>query len=338
MNVQILIDAIVRQTTVLIAQLATSGGVRAPLSHIAGQVFLSLARELDNQGVGRKVSADMFGMALRTYQRKVQRLSESATERGRSLWETVFEYIQSSKLTVSHGEILRRFRYDDEAQVKSVLRDLIDNGMLFSSGRGYSTVYRAATSEELGQMRKTSDLEGLELLVWTVIFNQGPLSREELQDRCAMQHDKLEQTLERLIDGKCIQVSETTKGLEYRSSELVIGLDHAVGWEASVLDHYQALVRTICSRLQGDPYKNQDNTVGGSTYTFTIWPGHPLENEVFSELSNYRKRQSDLRKRVNEYNCEQVVPDKTITLVSYAGQYWNYEGEEVADIKDRKND
>ena len=46
MNVKILIDSIVRQTTVLIAQLATSGGVRAPLAHVANQVFLDLSREL----------------------------------------------------------------------------------------------------------------------------------------------------------------------------------------------------------------------------------------------------------------------------------------------------
>jgi hypothetical protein len=35
MNAQVLIDGVVRHTTILIAQLATSGGVRAPLAHIA---------------------------------------------------------------------------------------------------------------------------------------------------------------------------------------------------------------------------------------------------------------------------------------------------------------
>jgi len=35
MNVQLLIEAIVRQTTVLIAQLATTGGIRAPVAHVA---------------------------------------------------------------------------------------------------------------------------------------------------------------------------------------------------------------------------------------------------------------------------------------------------------------
>ncbi len=47
MNQQLLIDSIVRQTTVLIAQLATSRGARAPVAHVANQVFLDLTRELN---------------------------------------------------------------------------------------------------------------------------------------------------------------------------------------------------------------------------------------------------------------------------------------------------
>lgn len=86
MNTQLLIDAVVRQTTILIAQLATSGGSRTPLADVANQIFADLARELHRQGVTRKVAADMFGMALRTYRRKVQRLAESQTVSGRSLW------------------------------------------------------------------------------------------------------------------------------------------------------------------------------------------------------------------------------------------------------------
>src|SRR5262245_1822709 len=84
-----LIDAIVRQTTILIAALATASGQRAQLAHIANLVFADLVRELRDQGVGNKVIADMFGMALRTYRRKVARLSESRTDTGHSLWEAV---------------------------------------------------------------------------------------------------------------------------------------------------------------------------------------------------------------------------------------------------------
>jgi hypothetical protein len=47
MTIDVLIHAIVAQTTVLIAHLATSRGIRAPLAQIANQVFLDLAAELE---------------------------------------------------------------------------------------------------------------------------------------------------------------------------------------------------------------------------------------------------------------------------------------------------
>ncbi len=74
MNVNLLIDAVVRQTTVLVAQLATAAGTRATMAYTANQVFIDLVRELKEQGLGNKVIADMFGLALRTYHAKVQRL------------------------------------------------------------------------------------------------------------------------------------------------------------------------------------------------------------------------------------------------------------------------
>src|SRR5262245_28105850 len=96
MHASLLIERVVRQTTVLIAQLSTAAGIRAPLANIADQVFLELSREIEAQGVARKVAADMFGLALRTYQRKVQRLAESATQRNTTLWEAVFQHIREN--------------------------------------------------------------------------------------------------------------------------------------------------------------------------------------------------------------------------------------------------
>jgi hypothetical protein len=79
MNVTYLIDSIVQQTTVLIAQVATTAGVRAPLAHVANRVFLDLVTEIERQGVARKVVADMFGLALRSYQQKVDATSVDGT-------------------------------------------------------------------------------------------------------------------------------------------------------------------------------------------------------------------------------------------------------------------
>src|SRR5688572_28004473 len=89
MSRTLLIDSIVRQTTVLIASLATTAGHRSSLAHVANQVLGNLDLELKAQGLGNKVIADMFGMALRTYHDRVARLAESQSEVGRSLWDAV---------------------------------------------------------------------------------------------------------------------------------------------------------------------------------------------------------------------------------------------------------
>ena len=67
MNVKLLIDALVRHTMTLIAQLATASGGRTPLAHVANQVFIELVAELERRGVRSRVIADMFGLALRSY-------------------------------------------------------------------------------------------------------------------------------------------------------------------------------------------------------------------------------------------------------------------------------
>src|SRR4051812_9097094 len=161
MSVPLLVSALVRQTTVLIAQVATTGGLRAPLAQVANQVFLDLVRELERQGVSRKVSADMFGMGLRSYLRRIQRLGESSTETGRSLWEAILAFLRENQV-VSRARVLERFHRDEEAVVRGVLHDLTESELVFASGSGGDSIYRAATEDELGAMRRVRHGEGLE--------------------------------------------------------------------------------------------------------------------------------------------------------------------------------
>lgn len=122
MNPRLLIDAIVQQTTVLIAQLSTAAGLRSPLAHVADKVFLSLAQEIERQGVSRKVVADMFGLALRTYQRKVQRLEESESASGRTLWEAILEYVTELGFPLG-TDLARHPRLAPLASLQAVLKD-----------------------------------------------------------------------------------------------------------------------------------------------------------------------------------------------------------------------
>jgi hypothetical protein len=145
---QALIDAIVRQTTVLIAQLSTAAGLRSPLGHIEDEVFSGLVGELNQQGVSNKVIADMFGMALRSYRQKVRRLGESATSRGTTLWSAVQEFLAEREWS-TRSEVLARFKHDDEVSVRSILNDLVETGLAVRSGVRNEMRYRVATEEEL---------------------------------------------------------------------------------------------------------------------------------------------------------------------------------------------
>src|SRR5262245_18891817 len=207
MNAQILIDSIVRQITVLIAQLATSGGIRAPLSHVANQVFLDLSRELEEQGMSRKVSADMFGMALRAYIRKVKRLGEAHSERGRTLWQAVLDLIRQEGL-VSRERLLERFELDDEIQVSAVVHDLTESGLVFSSGSGRAAVYRSASDEELGRLMQLSADSGLDELAWVLIYRQGPLADGELLQALRREQPVSELIQRLLADGRVQRTSD----------------------------------------------------------------------------------------------------------------------------------
>jgi hypothetical protein len=316
-NIQLLIDAIVRQTTVLIAQLATSGGARAPLTHVASQVFLDLSDELNSQGISRKVSADMFGLALRTYLRKIQRLSESSTERGRSLSQAVLDFLSEGRV-VTRAELFRHFRREEESLLGAVLHDLTETGLVFRSGSGEAAAYRAVTSSELQHLRRSSD-DSIDELLWAIIYRCGPLDRPALVRLTGAEEAELDATLARLLESGRVHSERCDGGLAYTSNELVVALDSPVGWEASVYDHFHAVVKTICCRLQAES-SARDDRIGGSTYTFDVWPGHPHEEEAADLLRRLRQEVSALRQRVEAHNAEHGLPSDYNQIVFYCGQ------------------
>lgn len=317
MNVQVLIDSIVRQVTVLLAQLATSGGIRAPVAHIANQVFVELANELAAQGVSRKVSADMFGMALRAYIRKLRRLSEGRTDQGKTLWQVMLDFIRDGGM-VSRTRLEQRFERDDEVQVSAVLHDLVESGLVFCSGGGQNSVYRAASEQELGELARLSSEQGLDELVWAFIFSKGPLSEQELATEASSTLEVLRAPLQRLIDQRRVKRLPDGRLL---APELIIPLGASVGWEAAVFHHLQAVVQTICQRLRSiDEGQPPPAGIGGSTYAFDVWPGHPLEGKVQEQFSELRRRLSQLRQEVSSYNDVHGLAEKYSQVTTYVGQ------------------
>jgi hypothetical protein len=97
--------------------------------------------------------------------------------------------------------------------------------------------------------------------------------------------------------------------------------DDPQGWEAAVFDHYQAMVGALCAKLeQGSRKAVRSDVIGGSTFGFEVWPGHPHYDEVRGLLSQLRQRCGQLRAEVATYNAEHEAPADKERVVTYVGQ------------------
>jgi hypothetical protein len=86
------------------------------------------------------------------------------------------------------------------------------------------------------------------------------------------------------------------------------------------------MVQTFCCRLRGEtPELKVENlapeeTVGGSTYSFEVWQGHPFAAPVLETLAKYRESMSALRNQVEAYNEKVGLPERFEQVTCYAGQ------------------
>lgn len=320
MQANAVIGAIVRQTMVLIAQLSTSSGMRAPLAHIANQTFLSLVAELERQGIAQKVIADMFGLALRSFQQKVQRLNESATDRGVSLWEAMFRYIEQQKV-VSRAEVLRRFSADDQASVRGILNDMVDSQLIYKTGRGDGTAYRIAPREDMQRFGDSPD-DALVDLTWVTVYGEGPVTLSRLGELLAVDDAALARALSVLTADGRITCDHSTGQERFSSEHCYIPLGESAGWEAVLIDHYQAVVRAMCAKLSlGPSGAALADRTGGSTYSFDVWAGHPKAAEVYALLARTRAEVSALWDAVNAHNRAHANPDDADRVTFYCGQW-----------------
>lgn len=320
MHFNALIDAVVRQTTVLIAHLATAAGVRAPLSHLVNQVFLDLVSELEAQGLGRKVVADMFGIALRSYQLKVRRLTESATDRNTTLWEAALAFIQENG-PVSRVRVLERFRHDDEAVVRAVLHDLVESGLVYRTGRGDGMAFRAADPGELGDAFLADEGEMAAQFVWILVYRSGPVTFGQLLKDTRLDAARLQQALDALAADGRLDRHDDGDEARWTCQKCLLPAGTTVGWEAALFDHFQAVVTAMCAKLgRGETRSLPQDVVGGSTWSFDVWEGHPHRDEVLGLLRELRERVSALRAEVTVYNDGHGRPVEADEVTVYLGQ------------------
>jgi hypothetical protein len=318
MNTKLLVDSIVRQTTVLIAQLCTAAGVRAPLAQIADQVFLGLSREIESQGVGRKVAADMFGLALRSYQKKVQRLTESATQRDKTLWEAVMDYIREQG-SVPRRRIFERFQRDDDEALAAILNDLVSSGLAYSTGRGDRALFGLTSAIDQERMASEDLGATLPAMVWLIVYREGPIDESGIAARLGPNAKQVATTLDELVREGRVQRDAST-GL-YRSGTMTIAVGDRAGWEAAVLDHFQGVAKAIAAKVRLPQGSGLRDWIGGATLSFDVYRGHPLEAEVYGLLRDVRARVNELWTRLAAHNRQHPIADADkIKVTFYMGQ------------------
>lgn len=321
MNTRLLIDAIVHQTTVLIAQLSTAAGIRAPLAHIADQVFLDLSKEIEAQGVSRKVAADMFGLAIRTYQKKVQRVTETSQARELTLWQNVLVKLQQSESTPRRA-LLEHFRREDPVVIGSVLNDLVLSGLVRRTGSGDSAMFAVAKEHEIAQAVREHRRESLGPIVWAIVYRDSGITRTSLLEQLAVEPDDLDGVLLELERQGQIERSSSGSDVTLRAQELMVPVDAEYGWEAAVFDHFQAVVKAIGLKVrQGRARSARDDVVGGATLGFDLCEGHPHLDETLALLRTVRAQVNEVWSRVQDYNATHPIdPQDKIELSFYLGQ------------------
>jgi hypothetical protein len=318
---RLLIDSVVRQTTLLIAQLATSAGLRAPLANIADQVFLDLAREIEQQGVTRSVAADMFGLALRSYQRKVNRLREGASVAEKTLWQALLEHVREHGMR-TRTQLLLAFSRDEPADVIAVLNDLVAGGLVYATGRGRSAAYGATTDHDQATLLRERSLETLTHLVWLALAEPPGKTRAELEQQFIDARELLDDALAQLLaDGRAKLHGEADQA-RFFSPQVLIPVGSEAGWESAVFDHFRAVCAALVNKMrQGGAAAAGRALIGGTTLSFDLYPGHPYEAQVKGLLTKVRTEALELWRQVAAFNTAHPVPeDAAEKVVFYAGQ------------------
>lgn len=313
---------VVRHTSSLIAALSTAEGERSPLNHIVDEVFAGLSRELEKLGVRHTVAADMFGMALRSYRQKVQRLRESETSPGETLWGALHTFIAAFP-GVTLQQIKAKFPEDEEITIRGLLRDMIDNGLLFSSGKGAGTKYRIPSTEELREIGARLDedsVESLAALIWLQLYREGEMTRQSIQEFIHLSSIRIDEALAFLIGEGRIEVRKRDGDEVFVSTKLLIPVGEEAGWEAAVVDHHRVVCNAIAAKFaQGRNGSHAADLHGGTTLSFDLWPGHPYEAQVRRLLSDTRAKALPLWEEFVEFQGE--TRPGAYKIHFYFGQY-----------------
>jgi hypothetical protein len=181
-------------------------------------------------------------------------------------------------------------------------------------------VYRIANEPPPGEKGRQQE-DAMDSLLWAIIRREGPLGLQALSVKSSLGPAQLEASITRLLTDGRVEAAEGPTEPAFRARSIVVPLGARTGWEAATYDHFHALVKTIICKLHQDAEgaKTKD-VIGGSTYTFEVWGGHPLRDQVLAQLEGFREATSALREQVDAFNARVERPAAHERVTVYRGQ------------------
>jgi hypothetical protein len=222
---------------------------------------------------------------------------------------------------VSGHDVLARFAGDDPEVVAGVLSDLVQSGLVYRAGRGDGARYRIAAEADFSAEDGTRDAAH-EHLVWLAVYRNGPVLTDSICSWTHLDKTACVAALEVLVkDGRVVE-TRSAAGTTYTADRFEVPVGDAKGWEAAVLDHFQAMVAAIITKLsQRAPQGSAGDLIGGSTWSLDVWPGHPFEAEAKTLLRATRAIVETLRARIDAHNAATSPAGSPERVVFYAGQH-----------------
>jgi hypothetical protein len=159
-------------------------------------------------------------------------------------------------------------------------------------------------------------------LIWLTVYRQGPATASEIAEMSRLAPAICQAALDGLTEEG--RITSVTRGerVSYECAVLDVPLGSTQGWEAAVLDHFQAMTSAIAQKLSRGPTSPEaQQVVGGSTWSLDVWDGHPLAEEAVGTLARIRKELEELRSRIDAHNAVHPPSSHLSRVVVYAGQY-----------------
>jgi hypothetical protein len=246
-----------------------------------------------------------------------QRAAASASQQGKTLFEAILDFVESSR-GCSRDVLLHRFRHDNEREVVGVVNDLVESGLLYSTGSGSSTLYGVTSEAERQQFTRRSDTQALASMVLGVVYRNPGITEKELLANSRVAAAELTAALDCLLSERRVELHADG----FRAPSFVISTDSAHGWEAAVFDHFQAVCTAIANKVQLRHRQSESShLVGGSTLHFELSGAHPGLPKVMALLDQVRLLTDSVWDEIYRYNEQHPLSDaERVNLTLYFGQ------------------